>query len=132
MPLLPSREPWCVPGLSRPGEFRGDRLAERPRPLGAVPGRLAGGEALVELRSSTRERTCHPWQLVPRVRRNHKNEEARELGGMSGASSSNAGDELHHEYRSFTELRARTNAGEEINFEIFKDKVVLVVNVARL
>lgn len=32
----------------------------------------------------------------------------------------------------FTDLRARNNAGEEVSFDIFADKVVLVVNVARL
>ena len=32
----------------------------------------------------------------------------------------------------FTALRARTNAGEELTFDCFADKVVLVVNVARL
>jgi glutathione peroxidase-family protein len=33
---------------------------------------------------------------------------------------------------SFTDLRARTNAGEEIRFDSFAGKVVLAVNVARL
>ena len=33
---------------------------------------------------------------------------------------------------SFTELRAKTNAGEEVSFDIYAGKVVLVVNVARL
>jgi glutathione peroxidase-family protein len=33
---------------------------------------------------------------------------------------------------SFTELRARNNAGEEISFEQFSGKVILIVNVARL
>ena len=32
----------------------------------------------------------------------------------------------------FTDLRARTNAGEEIEFSRFEGKVVLAVNVARL
>ena len=32
----------------------------------------------------------------------------------------------------FTDLRARTNAGEEVSFDVFSGKVVLVVNVARL
>ena len=32
----------------------------------------------------------------------------------------------------FTDLRARTNAGEDVSFDIFTGKVVLVVNVARL
>ena len=32
----------------------------------------------------------------------------------------------------FAALRARTNAGEEIAFDSFADKVVLIVNVARL
>lgn len=32
----------------------------------------------------------------------------------------------------FTELHAKTNAGEDVAFDIFADKVVLVVNVARL
>eukprot|EP00618_Florenciella_parvula_P034240 CAMPEP_0119528828 /NCGR_PEP_ID=MMETSP1344-20130328/42927_1 /TAXON_ID=236787 /ORGANISM="Florenciella parvula, Strain CCMP2471" /LENGTH=155 /DNA_ID=CAMNT_0007568291 /DNA_START=1 /DNA_END=468 /DNA_ORIENTATION=- len=31
---------------------------------------------------------------------------------------------------SFTDLRARNNAGEEVGFDIFEGKVVLVVNVA--
>ena len=34
--------------------------------------------------------------------------------------------------RAFTELRARSNAGEEVSFDAFAGKVVLVVNVARL
>jgi hypothetical protein len=33
---------------------------------------------------------------------------------------------------SFTELRTRNNAGEEVSFEAFAGKVVLAVNVARL
>ena len=33
---------------------------------------------------------------------------------------------------SFTELRAKTNAGEEVSFDVYAGKVVLVVNVARL
>ena len=33
---------------------------------------------------------------------------------------------------SFTELVARTNAGEEVKFSGFEGKVVLIVNVARL
>ena len=33
--------------------------------------------------------------------------------------------------RSFTDLRARNNAGEDVDFGAFADKVVLVVNVAR-
>ena len=33
---------------------------------------------------------------------------------------------------SFTDLRARNNDGEEVNFSIFEGKVVLAVNVARL
>lgn len=36
------------------------------------------------------------------------------------------------ESSAFTDLRARTNAGDEVTFDIFADKVVLVVNVARL
>ena len=32
----------------------------------------------------------------------------------------------------FMHLRARTNAGEDVSFDIFTGKVVLVVNVARL
>ena len=32
----------------------------------------------------------------------------------------------------FTNLRARTNAGEDVSFDVFTGKVVLVVNVARL
>ena len=40
--------------------------------------------------------------------------------------------ELRHSFSAFTDLRARNNAGEEIPFDSFKDKVVLVVNVARL
>ena len=34
--------------------------------------------------------------------------------------------------RGFTDLRARDNAGGEVDFGAFADKVVLVVNVARL
>ena len=34
--------------------------------------------------------------------------------------------------RAFTELHARNNAGEEVSFDAFAGKVVLVVNVARL
>ena len=33
---------------------------------------------------------------------------------------------------SFSELRTRNNAGEEVSFEAFAGKVVLAVNVARL
>ena len=33
---------------------------------------------------------------------------------------------------SFTDLRASTNAGEDVSFDVFTGKVVLVVNVARL
>ena len=33
---------------------------------------------------------------------------------------------------SFTDLRARNNAGEEVAFSDFAGQVVLVVNVARL
>jgi len=33
--------------------------------------------------------------------------------------------------RAFTDLRARNNAGEDVDFGAFADKVVLVVNVAR-
>ena len=33
---------------------------------------------------------------------------------------------------SFTDLRAKNNAGEEVDFAAFADKVVLAVNVARL
>ena len=36
------------------------------------------------------------------------------------------------EMPAFTDLRARTNAGEDVSFDVFTDKVVLVVNVARL
>lgn len=32
----------------------------------------------------------------------------------------------------FTELHARNNAGEEVSFDAFAGRVVLVVNVARL
>lgn len=32
----------------------------------------------------------------------------------------------------FTDLTARNNAGADVDFTEFKDKVVLVVNVARL
>ena len=32
---------------------------------------------------------------------------------------------------SFTALRARNNAGEEVDFSTFEGRVVLVVNVAR-
>ncbi len=35
-------------------------------------------------------------------------------------------------HKAFTDLRARNNAGEEVSFDVFADKVVLVVNVARL
>ena len=41
----------------------------------------------------------------------------------------------HHEAQGagkFTELRAKNNAGEEVSFDVFSEKVVLVVNVARL
>ena len=34
-------------------------------------------------------------------------------------------------HRAFTDLRARNNAGEDVDFGAFADKVVLVVNVAR-
>ena len=34
--------------------------------------------------------------------------------------------------RAFTDLLARNNAGEEVSFDVFADKLVLVVNVARL
>ena len=34
--------------------------------------------------------------------------------------------------RAFTELHTRNNAGEEVSFDVFAGKVVLVVNVARL
>ena len=44
--------------------------------------------------------------------------------------------ELSHTFsaaaRAFTELRARNNAGEEVSFDTFAGKLVLVVNVARL
>ena len=39
---------------------------------------------------------------------------------------------MHSDVPSFTELRARNNAGEEVSFERFRGKVVLAVNVARL
>ena len=39
--------------------------------------------------------------------------------------------EVSHSFSAFTDLRARTNAGEEVAFSDFTDKVVLVVNVAR-
>ena len=32
----------------------------------------------------------------------------------------------------FTDLRARTNSGEDVSFDTYAGKVVLVVNVARL
>lgn len=35
-------------------------------------------------------------------------------------------------FHAFTDLRARNNNGEEVSFDIFSGKVVLVVNVARL
>ena len=38
---------------------------------------------------------------------------------------------LYH-MSAFTELRARNNAGDEVSFDAFAGKVVLVVNVARL
>ena len=37
-----------------------------------------------------------------------------------------------HPMPAFTDLRARTNAGEDVSFDVFTGKVVLVVNVARL
>ena len=37
-----------------------------------------------------------------------------------------------HPMPAFMHLRARTNAGEDVSFDIFTGKVVLVVNVARL
>ena len=42
--------------------------------------------------------------------------------------------ELHTDdhMSAFTELRARNNAGDEVSFDAFAGKVVLVVNVARL
>ena len=40
--------------------------------------------------------------------------------------------ELHSIMNAFTELRARNNAGDEVSFDAFAGKVVLVVNVARL
>ena len=40
--------------------------------------------------------------------------------------------ELSHTFSAFTELRARNNAGEEVSFDTFAGKLVLVVNVARL
>ena len=40
--------------------------------------------------------------------------------------------ELHSIMSAFTELRARNNAGDEVSFDAFAGKVVLVVNVARL
>ena len=39
---------------------------------------------------------------------------------------------LSHGFSAFTDLRGRNNAGEEVSFDIFAGKVVLVVNVARL
>lgn len=38
----------------------------------------------------------------------------------------------HSTMSAFTELRARNNAGDEVSFDAFAGKVVLVVNVARL
>jgi len=38
----------------------------------------------------------------------------------------------HGTMPAFTDLRARTNAGEDVSFDVFTGKVVLVVNVARL
>ena len=46
--------------------------------------------------------------------------------------NASAAGELNHGYSAFTNLRTRTNAGEEMSFDVFEDKVVLVVNVARL
>ena len=40
--------------------------------------------------------------------------------------------EVSHGFSAFTDLRAKTNAGEELSFGVFVNKVVLVVNVARL
>ena len=41
-------------------------------------------------------------------------------------------DESAARMPAFTDLRARTNAGEDVSFDVFTGKVVLVVNVARL
>ena len=43
-----------------------------------------------------------------------------------------ASRDARHPMPAFTDLRARTNAGEDVSFDIFTGKVVLVVNVARL
>ena len=40
--------------------------------------------------------------------------------------------QLDDHMSAFTELRARNNAGDEVSFDAFAGKVVLVVNVARL
>jgi glutathione peroxidase-family protein len=40
--------------------------------------------------------------------------------------------EVSHSLGAFTEVCARTNAGEEVAFSDFRDKVILAVNVARL
>ena len=56
----------------------------------------------------------------------------RDHAAVETSSGNGASDELRHEYKSFTELRARNNAGEEVSFEMFANNVVLVVNVARL
>ena len=40
--------------------------------------------------------------------------------------------ELRHSFSAFTDLRVKSNSGEEVLFSTFADKVVLVVNVARL
>ena len=52
--------------------------------------------------------------------------EQRERGATGGMS------EVEHSFGAFTELKARTNAGEEVSFSQFAGKVVLAVNVARL
>ena len=45
--------------------------------------------------------------------------------------SSSTMAELAHNFRSFADLRARTNAGEDVSFDAFAGKVCLVVNVGR-
>ena len=55
----------------------------------------------------------------------------RKRDRAAGAESSRGG-ELSHDFGAFTDLRARTNAGDEITFDVFSGKLTLVVNVARL
>jgi hypothetical protein len=49
-----------------------------------------------------------------------------------GRAAAAQSSEISHDFGAFTDLRATTNAGGEISFDTFADKVILVVNVARL